>query len=130
MGFFDSIKQISKTAGAAPDHDREDAQAQRHAKYHNWIVIVGLIGGAVGLALGLIIALVIGSDMKTGRELRVMIVAPIALGVGGFMIGMSIMCLFAPRTFLTGPIGGPWMKLIGTSRVPMARLACGVFGVV
>ena len=130
MGFFGSIKQISDTAGAAPAADPDDAHAQHHTKYHNWIVIVGICFGAVGLALGLIVALVIAGDLKSGRELRVMLVAPIALGVGGFMFGMSMMCLFAPRAFLTGPIGGPWMKLIGTSSVPVARIACGIFGVV
>src|SRR5260370_14925080 len=130
MGFFGAIKQISDAAGTPPVSDADDAHAQRHTKCRNWIVIVGICFAAVGLALGLLFALVIAGDLKSGRELRVMLVAPIACGVGGFMFGTSVMCLFAPRAFLTGPIGGPWMKLIGTRSVPVARIACGIFGVV
>jgi hypothetical protein len=43
---------------------------------------------------------------------------------------MALACLFAPHDFLTGPVGKRWMKLIGTKSVPVARLACGLFGLV
>jgi hypothetical protein len=39
-------------------------------------------------------------------------------------------CLFAPREFLTGPVGQKWMKLIGTKSVLVARIVCLIFGLI
>jgi hypothetical protein len=78
----------------------------------------------------LITSVVVASDVKSGNDIRGIILAPIMYGAGGFFFGMAIMCLVAPRAFLTGPVGAPWMKLIGTKNVLVARIACLLFGLV
>ena len=58
------------------------------------------------------------------------VLVPLMYGASGFFFGMAIMCLVAPQGFLTGPVGQPWMKLIGTKSVRVARIACFLFGLV
>jgi hypothetical protein len=49
---------------------------------------------------------------------------PPAFGIAGFAFGTSLACAAAPRSFLAGPAGRPWMKLIGTKSVAVARAVC------
>ena len=131
MWLFDGIKQMADTAGAVPSAgDPADAESRHHAKYHKRIVFVGGCFAAVGVVLGLITSAVVASDVKSGRDIRGIVLAPVTFGAGGFVFGMAVMCLVAPREFLNGPVGAPWMKLIGTKNVLAARIVCLLFGLV
>ena len=131
MGLFDAIRQISDTANATPPAgDPADADVQHHSRYHRRIVFVGGCFAALGVILGLITSVVMASDVKSGKDMKGVILAPVMYGAGGFVFGMAIMCLVAPRAFLTGPVGRPWMKLIGTERVLVARIVCLLFGLI
>jgi hypothetical protein len=105
-------------------------EAQRHANYHKRIVLVGGCFAAIGAVLGLITSAIVASDVKADHDIRSIIVVPLMYSVGGFVFGMALMCLVAPRAFLTGPVGAPWMKLIGTKSVLVARIVCFLFGLV
>jgi hypothetical protein len=131
MGLFDAIQHIADTASAPPPPgDPADPQGQRHARYHKRIVAVASCFAVLGVILGLLTAVMMVSNAKSGEGTRGVLLAPVIYGVGGFVFGMTIMCLFAPRAFLTGPVGEPWMKLIGTRSVLVARIACLLFGLV
>jgi hypothetical protein len=93
-------------------------------------VFVGSCFAVVGVVLGLITSVALLSGRVAGPSLRGIVLAPVMYGVGGFVFGMALMCLVAPRAFLTGPVGQPWMKLIGTNSVPVARIACLLFGLI
>ena len=131
MWLFDVIAQIVDSANT-PAHagDPVDAVAQRHMAYHKRIVWVGTCFAAVGAALGLLMSMAVAGDIQTGRDIKGILLAPFLFGVGGFVFGMALMCLFAPRSFLTGPTGAAWMKLIGTKSVVVARIVCLLFGLV
>src|SRR5262245_44967974 len=112
MGLFSAIKQIADTASSTTlAGDPADAEAARHARYHRRIVFVGGCFAALGVMFGLITSVVVASDAKSGRDIKGVILAPVMYGAGGFVFGMALMCLVAPRAFLTGPVGRPWMKL-------------------
>ena len=131
MGLFNATRQISDTANAAPPAgDSADTEAQHHSRYHKRIVFVGGCFATLGVILGLITAVVVASDVKSGKDVKGMLLAPVMYGAGGFVFGMAIMCLVAPRAFLSGPVGRPWMKLIGTESVLVARIVCLLFGLV
>ena len=131
MGLFSAIQQIADTANTAPPAgDAADTAAVQHARYHRKIVLVGGCFAAVGVVLGLITSVVVASDEKSGNDLKGVILAPVMYGAGGFVFGMALMCLVAPRAFLTGPVGQPWMKLIGTESVAVARIVCLLFGLI
>ena len=109
--------------------DTETTESSQ-ANYHRRIVAVSsalaVIGGIVGIAISL---LMIG-QVQNGREVRGLFVVPGMFAVGGFMFGMALMCLFAPREFLNGPAGRKWMALIGTQNITAARIVCFLFGLV
>lgn len=64
---------------------------------------------------------------KIDKVIRLLF-SPIMFGVGGYMAGVAVVCLFAPREFLTGPVGKPWMKTIGTKSVTVMRIMCVLIG--
>jgi hypothetical protein len=131
MGLLSALKQIADTASAAsPAGDPADVEAKRHAGYHKRIVFVGACFAGVGLVLGLITSVLMASAAKSGSEIKGILLTPVLYGAGGFVFGMAIMCLVAPRAFLTGPVGAPWMKLIGTRSVLAARITCLLFGLI
>jgi hypothetical protein len=131
MGLWSAIEQLADTAGSGPSAgDPAEPEAQRHANYHKRIVFVGGCFAALGVVLGLLAAAAVASDPKSGGDARGILLVPVIYGAGGFVFGMAIMCLVAPRAFLTGPVGAPWMKMIGTKDVLMARIACLLFGLV
>jgi hypothetical protein len=59
----------------------------------------------LGVILGLLTSVAVASDADSAKDVRGIILAPVMFGVGGFVFGMALMCLVAPRAFLTGPIG-------------------------
>ena len=43
--------------------------------------------------------------------------------------GVAVGCLLAPDEFMDSPVGGQWLKLIGTKNRTAARLVCFVVAV-
>jgi hypothetical protein len=129
-GLFGGIEQIMDTAGAAPDvGNLSDAEARRHARYHYRIVTAGCVCAALGAIFGIVAAVGVVADPKPSPT-RGVLLAPVMFGAGGFAFGMSLTCLFAPTAFLTGPVGRPWMNMIGTRSPTVARVACALFGLI
>jgi hypothetical protein len=129
-GLIGGVQQILDTAITAPDVGHLDGvEARRHARYHYLIVIVGCFFGALGAILGIVAAMGVVANPNP-RPTRGVLVAPVMFGVGGFAFGMAIACLFAPTAFLTGPVGRPWLNMIGTQSPTLARIACAVFGLI
>lgn len=122
LGFF---KEASKYT--SPDEDavaRAGSEAPRYVSFHKRIVIVSIILGLMGAALGVgMIFLAIGENAAQTGGARILL-APLVFAAAGLVFGVSATCLFAPRSFLTGPVGQKWMKLIGTESTAVARVAC------
>jgi hypothetical protein len=70
----------------------------------------------------------LANEGKSDKAIQSVIMAPVLYGIGGSIFGTAVMCLVAPRAFLTGPVGRPWMKWICTESVTVARVACLLFG--
>jgi hypothetical protein len=125
MGLISFFQKASETIHLGP----EGAETP-HANYHQRIVRVSgalaVIGGIVGIAISLAMI----GQVQNGKEVRGLFVVPGMFAVGGFMFGMALMCLFAPREFLDGPAGRKWMALIGTQNITAARIVCFLFGLV
>ena len=75
------------------------------------------LAGALGAAGGLAFAVAAGEGPNG-------LMAPPLFGAAGLLVGSAAACLFAPRAFLTGPLGEKWMRLIGTRSVAVARGVC------
>lgn len=107
-------------------------EAGRYANYHKRIVRVSVLLGAIGGAAGLTMAIFLGRDLydgtAEGRDFSLMIYAPFLGAAVGLLAGVAVMCATAPRTFLMGPVGRKWMKLIGTENLLFARLICVLIG--
>ena len=131
MGLFDAIRQIADAANSAPQAaDPSDADAARHVRYHRTIVLVGGRFAALGAVFGLATSLAVAGDATSGGDIVGLVQVPVMYGAGGFVFGTSVMCLVAPQSFLASPAGRPWMKLIGTRSVAVARIACLLFGLI
>jgi hypothetical protein len=116
----------SEPPPAAPPID--DATAARHALYGQRIAFWAKCGTVVGGALGVVLGAVLLIGGEPVGAIQALVMFPFALATGGFTLGMALTCLFAPREFLTGPVGKPWMDRIGTKSVTVARIACALFG--
>jgi hypothetical protein len=128
-GLFGAIQQIVDTASTAPDvGGLADAEARRHAKYHHRIVMVGGVFTVLGVMLGLVPIAGVVSGAAEPRRIVGILMAPLMFGAGGFVFGMAVTCLVAPTAFLTGPVGRPWMAMIGTRSPAVARIVCAIFG--
>lgn len=123
FGLFNIVNKIADiTQALPPDAKLIDVEARRDAVYFKRILKVAGGLAAIGGAFGLIV-LVIEANKPTGRSTDVL-VAPVLFAIGGFTYGTAVMCLIAPTTFLSGPIGAPWMKLIGVQNPLGARAVC------
>jgi len=111
------------------DHWASVVEEGFHQRYQKRITTVATACGVVGGLLGVVLVVVYVWQGRTDGLSR-MLFAPVAFAGGGYMFGMALTCLFAPRAFLTGPIGQQWMKQIGTKSVTVARIACLMFGLV
>ena len=103
---------------------------QRHSAYHKRIILVSSVFGILGAAIGIIASIALAVDAKSGKDIKGVLLTPFMFGAGGLLFGVAVACLFAPRDFLTGPLGKKWMKLIGTKSVLVARIVCLIFGLV
>jgi hypothetical protein len=111
------------------------AQASRHAAYHRKIVSVSCAFGVTGFVLG-VVGCVAGLTiwkmrpreeagfLLTSKWAVGMLSLPVGLAMLGVLLGAAAACLFAPRSFLLGPVGQKWMGLVGTRSVAAARLVC------
>ena len=130
MGLYSAIQQIAETAATAPPAgDPADEQGQHHARYHHRIVFAGSCFAALGVVTGLLSAVAAVSGDKHARP-GGLLIAPLMFGAGGFVFGMSMMCLVTPKPFLTDPVGRPWMRMIGTESPLVTRITCGLFGLI
>jgi len=125
LGFF---KEASKYT--SPDEDavgRAGSEAPRHVSFHKRIVTVSIILGLMGAALGVgMIFIAVGENAAQDNGAEILL-APLAFAAAGLVFGVAVTCLFAPRSFLTGPVGQKWMKLIGTESTAAARSVCLLF---
>jgi|GEM_PF-3528022 len=108
----------------------DDATAARHALYGQRIAFWAQCGTVVGAVLGVVLGVVMLVGGEAVGAIKALVAFPFALAAGGFTLGMALTCLFAPREFLTGPVGKPWMERIGTKSVTVARVACALFGLI
>jgi len=124
-------KQTEDTRGQPPFiNDTNRAEEQRQVGYHKRILLVGGCFAALAVIPGLVTSAIVASQMESYRQIRAMMLGSLIFAAEGFVLGVAIMCLVAPRAFLTGPVGRPWMKLIGTKSVLVARIACLLLGLV
>jgi hypothetical protein len=125
LGFF---KEANKYT--SPDEDavvKAGSEAPRHASFHRRIVTVSVIFGLMGAALGVgMIVLAVGQKAAQEDGAKILL-APLVFAATGLVFGVSVKCLFAPRSFLVGPVGQKWMKLIGTDSTVVARVVCLLF---
>jgi hypothetical protein len=125
-GLYRTIEQLAHTASSSPPAADGDDEARRHAAWHRRIARAGYCGAPLGLALGVALSCFFlkyggqGAKKPWGPILLV----PPAFAIAGFAFGVSLACAVAPRSFLAGPAGRRWMKLIGTKSVAAARAAC------
>lgn len=112
-----------------PDSPTPPENANQHENYHKRIMLVAGVFAGVGAAFAAVLLLVVLVRKPESLSLRA-VLGPVGFGFGGYMFGMSVMCLFAPTAFLTGPVGRSWMRMIGTKSVVVARIACLVFGLI
>jgi len=108
----------------------DDATAARHTLYSQRIAFWAQCGTVIGAVLGVALGVVLLVGGEPVGAIQALVMFPFALATGGFTLGMALTCLFAPREFLTGPVGKPWMERIGTKSVTVARVACALFGLV
>jgi len=125
LGFF---KEAGKYT--SPDKDavaRAGPEAPRHASFHRRIVTVSVIFGVIGAVLGVGLLVVAVGEKTAESDGAKILLAPLVFAAAGLVFGVSVTCLFAPRSFLTGPVGQKWMQLIGTESAVVARLICLAF---
>jgi len=120
--FYRQLRGLSRPD--AGDVEAAGAAGGRHADYHKRVFLVGCVVGALGLALGL--ALIALGIAREGLSIQAVVDIPKALAFGayGFLLGMAVMCLFAPKEFLAGPVGRKWLNVVGTHNMRTARIVC------
>lgn len=114
---------------STPDGGDVPAVPEWHERYRRRINAVGGVFAAVGGLLAAVLLVMVVVQKPDRMSVRLLL-APLSFGFGGYLFGMSVMCLFAPSDFLRGPVGRPWMKMIGTRSVIAARIACTIFGLI
>jgi hypothetical protein len=126
---WSAVKQIRKDRATV---ETVDEDAARHRAYHQRILWCGGVFGAIGLLIGggVTVELVREAGWDWTHGTRALIAAPLMLGVAGTCFGVALACLFAPRSFLEGPLGKKWMAFIGTRSVFRARIVCLLVGLV
>lgn len=91
--------------------------------------IVIAAGGLWGVIMALISLVILVCYAKPQAFRLGYLLSPAILFMIGAIAGVSVTCTVAPRSFLSGPAGRKWMKLIGTERVVVARLVCGCLSI-
>jgi len=125
LGFFEEARKY-----ASPDEDavaRAGPETPRHVSFHRRIVAVAILLGLVGAAFGVWLIVVAAGENTAAKDATKILLAPLVFAAAGLVFGVSVTCLFAPRSFLTGPVGQKWMQLIGTQSTAVARVVCLLF---
>ena len=107
--------------------------APRHRSYHRVIVVCGAIGGLFGLIGGIIGAIAMyrfHAAAQHANDAYIAFLSPILTAAAGMLAGASWACAFAPTSFLNGPLGTKWLKLIGTRNLVVSRVIALVVGIV
>jgi len=109
--------------------DPEDVEAagddaELHSTYHRTIVLMGGVFALVGALASVFFVAQLLHEGGDQIRIKMIVGPPLMLTFAGFCFGVAVACLFAPTTFLAGPLGRKWMKFIGTQSVPMARVVC------
>jgi hypothetical protein len=130
MGLFQLLRfywEAGKYTSPGPTSLPEQ-EARWHRLWHRRIVAFGVGFGILGLLLGTGILLELARNPGCGdpanQPLGKVLVVPLLTGIVGPCFGVATACLFAPRSFLEGPLGRKWLRLIGTRKVLAARLVC------
>ena len=108
---------------AAPDDTRTGDDGFDHGLYQRRMKRVAAWSAGVGVVLGVLVVTALLLTGKIDKVIR-LILSPILFGIGGYGAGAAAVCLFAPRAFLTGPVGRPWMKWVGTKSATVMRIIC------
>lgn len=89
-----------------------------------------LVAG-VGVAFGLAWVRLVPVGAAEGRAFALgTFLLPLATGLVGYGAGLAGTCALMPASFLTGPMGRPYLAKVGTGNVLVARVACVLFLVV
>jgi hypothetical protein len=125
MRLYRTIEKIVRTASSSPPADAPgDEEARRHAACHRRVAMAGYCTAPLGLAVGCLLSYFFVIAGGADNNWKMILMIPPAFAIAGFAFGMSLACAAAPRSFLAGPAGRPWMKLIGTKSVAVARAVC------
>ena len=127
-----ALSQLVDFLKAAKGYIRPDAAAVDEAgaskdvaaRFHRRIVVIAGSFGLIAALGGVVGAFLEPPDGKA--SVKMIRAAPLVFGVMGILEGVAVACLFAPREFLTGPVGQKWMSLIGTKSVFGAPITCAV----
>src|SRR5690349_1730569 len=88
-----------RAAGAAGD---------KYADYHRQIVLSGGAFAVLGLVAGAVLIAALwnekGGDVSV-HDVKMLVAVPLMTVLAGFCLGVAVACLFAPASFLTGPVG-------------------------
>lgn len=112
---FDFFSKLGEYADPGPEG--------AGSRYYRFIIV---FAGISGLVVSAIYTWVIFSGWADGQSLPLRaIFAPAIFFAIGAVGAVSVSCAFAPSSFLQGP-GKKWMRLIGTEKLVVARIACGL----
>lgn len=121
LAFFNSAAKQAKT-----DVNLAEEENAGDASVHRFIVAFAGLFGLIGGGLGIAVSVAIGSDTIAKEGIRLFLAPPLFVA-GGLLLGSAIALLFAPSSFLTGPAGEKWRKLVGTNSVIVVRIVCLIF---
>jgi hypothetical protein len=118
------LKQLFDFFSSIENYVEPDAEGIG-SRFHRFIII---LSGLCGVVLAVVFTFVIFALRPEGQPFPPKyLLAPAIFFMFGVISGVSVSCTFAPSSFLNGPAGRKWMKLIGTESVVVARLVCGCF---
>lgn len=118
LTFFDSAaKQAKIDVNLAEEENAGDAS------FHRFVVGFAGLFGLIGAGLGIASLVAFGGEAIEKEGVKFLL-APLLFAAGGLLFGSAIALLFVPSSFLTGPAGEKWMKLVGTNSVIVVRFVC------
>jgi hypothetical protein len=102
-----------------------EAEAPRHQAFHRVIVACGVLGMVLGLIGGILGAIASSKSPAAGNrpdDTFIVYLMPILTAAAGMLGGAAWACGLAPASFLNGPLGAKWLKLVGTRNVAVSRV--------
>ena len=83
-----------------------------------------VVGGSLGVLFIISAWNLDSAYLDDPNQSRALFSAPIVVGAIGNLAGWGLACLFAPASFLTGPLGRPYLEKLGVRSVAGARRVC------